>query len=107
MGASLAAAETKFRPRPDQREAINEVLNGFQNGADRGQLILPCGTGKTLTSLWIKEGMKNIGQEAKLTLKLVPSIALINLIPLNSLLLNLNSAEKLMDREIRANYTCV
>ena len=29
------------------------------------------------------------------------------LIPLNSLLLNLNSAEKLMDREIRANYTCV
>ena len=30
-----------------------------------------------------------------------------NLIPLNSLLLNLNSAEKLMDREIRANYTCV
>ena len=29
------------------------------------------------------------------------------LIPLNSLLLNLNSAEQLMDREIRANYTCV
>jgi predicted helicase len=73
---NLSAPDGKFSPRPDQKEAIQDVLKGIQSH-DRGQLILPCGTGKTLTSLWIKEGMKNIGQEAKLTLKLVPSIALI------------------------------
>src|SRR5690606_31257493 len=35
-------------------------------------LILPCGAGKTLVALWIKEGMK-----PKNTLVLVPSLALL------------------------------
>jgi len=61
----------KHTPRADQTEAINAVVNGFAN-ADRGQLILPCGAGKTLTALWIKEKMN-----AKRTLVLVPSLALL------------------------------
>jgi predicted helicase len=41
-------------PWPYQREAIDEVVEGFE-GADRGQLIMACGTGKTLTALFINE----------------------------------------------------
>jgi predicted helicase len=42
------------RPLPHQREAIKHVMKGF-DGADRGQLIMACGTGKTLTALFIHE----------------------------------------------------
>ena len=35
------------RPHDYQREAINKVIKGFES-ADRGQLIMACGTGKTL-----------------------------------------------------------
>lgn len=58
-------------PREDQRHTIQEVIKGFENN-DRGQLILPCGAGKTLTSLWIKEAL-----DVKHTLVLVPSLALL------------------------------
>jgi superfamily II DNA or RNA helicase len=59
-------------PRPgDQVIAIEKVLAGFQNN-DRGQLILPCGAGKTLVSLWVRERM-----DSKHTLVLVPSLALL------------------------------
>jgi len=61
----------KYRPHNHQRKAINKVVHGFKE-ADRGKLILPCGAGKTLTALWIKERMK-----AKKTLVLVPSLALL------------------------------
>ena len=44
----------KFFPKEHQKIAVQKTLNHFNN-YDRGQLILPCGTGKTLTSLWIKE----------------------------------------------------
>ena len=30
------------------------VVNGLKH-ADKGQLLMACGTGKTLTSLWIKK----------------------------------------------------
>ncbi len=56
---------------PHQIEATNAVIKHFQTN-DRGQLILPCGAGKTLVALWIKEGMK-----PKNTLVLVPSLALL------------------------------
>lgn len=61
----------KFEPREHQIDAIESCLKGFQT-SDRGQLILPCGAGKSLTALWIKEGLK-----AKNTLVLVPSLALL------------------------------
>ncbi len=42
------------RPLPHVREAIDAVCAGFET-ASRGQLIMACGTGKTLTGLWISE----------------------------------------------------
>src|SRR3989344_3163879 len=62
----------KKSPRPHQEEAIRAVLKGFKTSR-RGKLILACGTGKTLTSLWIHEKLKS-----KRTLFLVPSLSLIN-----------------------------
>ena len=61
-----------LRPRPDQREAIADVLRGFRKH-DRGQLIRACGTGKTLIGLRIAEAMN-----ARRTLVLVPSLSLIS-----------------------------
>jgi len=59
------------RPRPHQRQAINAVVKGFV-GADRGQLIMASGTGKTLTALFIHEKLA-----AQRTLVLVPSLSLL------------------------------
>lgn len=58
-------------PRTHQVRAINDVLKGFKKD-DRGQLIMACGTGKTLTALWIYEKLK-----ADLTLVLMPSLSLV------------------------------
>ena len=44
--------------KPHQEEAIRNVLKGFQT-SKRGKLILACGTGKTLTSLWIHEKLRS------------------------------------------------
>ncbi len=63
----------KKRPRPHQRTAIDKVAAGFQS-ADRGKLIMACGTGKTYTSLKIVEQQVPIGG---LVLFLVPSISLL------------------------------
>ena len=55
-----------------QQEAIDKVCEGFA-AHDRGQLILPCGTGKTVVTLWIAERL--VGKGGRV-LYLVPSIAL-------------------------------
>jgi superfamily II DNA or RNA helicase len=59
------------KPREHQREAIRAVLKGFTK-SDRGQLIMACGTGKTLTSLFVNEKLA-----AERTLVLVPSLSLL------------------------------
>ncbi len=60
--------------RPHQKKAIEKVLGGFKN-ADRGKLIMACGTGKTYTALKIVEEItKGTGN----VLFLVPSISLLN-----------------------------
>ncbi len=59
------------RPRPHQREAIKSVVKGFER-SDRGQMIMACGTGKTLAALFIHEKLA-----AKRTLVLVPSLSLL------------------------------
>ncbi len=59
-------------PRPHQLEAIEAVNNNFKN-IDRGQLIMACGTGKTFTTLWIKEALAS-----KSTLVLLPSLSLLS-----------------------------
>ncbi len=54
--AALPQAKRKPRPTPKehQLEAIAAVVDALKT-ADRGQLIMACGTGKTYTTLWIKE----------------------------------------------------
>ena len=42
-------------PHPYQVEAIQAVVDSFNAGEKRGQLIMACGTGKTLISLWVNE----------------------------------------------------
>ncbi|MEW1981221.1 type ISP restriction/modification enzyme [Citricoccus sp. NPDC079358] len=63
----------KKEPRKYQREAIDDVIEGFQTN-DRGRLIMACGTGKTFTSLKLVEQMVPLGGSV---LFLVPSIALL------------------------------
>lgn len=60
--------------RPHQTKAIEAVLSGFQS-AERGKLIMACGTGKTFTSLKIAEALT--GGTGNV-LFLVPSISLLN-----------------------------
>ncbi len=66
-----AAPFPRRTPRPHQQTAIKRVITGFRKH-DRGQLIMACGTGKTLTALWIAERLKS-----RRTLVLVPSLSLV------------------------------
>jgi len=67
----------KKKLRPHQTKALNAVLNGFKL-ADRGKLIMACGTGKTFTSLKIAESFVKINGKSQYVLFLVPSISLIS-----------------------------
>lgn len=64
----------KRTPREYQKEAIRQVIKGFES-ADRGKLIMACGTGKTYTSLKIAEKQAGVG---KSVLFLVPSLSLLS-----------------------------
>ena len=64
----------KKQLRPHQQSALKAVKHGLNN-ADRGKLIMACGTGKTFTSLKIAESMAGKG---KSVLFLVPSLALLS-----------------------------
>ena len=61
-------------PWPQQQEAIDAVTQAFQD-ADRGKLIMACGTGKTFVSLRITE---QIVPEGGTILFAAPSIALVS-----------------------------
>jgi len=60
-----------YKPFTFQKEMIEDVSKGFETNS-RGKLIAACGTGKTLTSLWIAERL-----QAERILFLAPSLALI------------------------------
>jgi predicted helicase len=64
----------KKKLREHQQDALREVRAGLAE-ADRGKLIMACGTGKTFTSLKIAE---DLAGEGKLVLFLVPSLALMS-----------------------------
>ena len=59
-------------PRKHQLNAIDAVDVAFKD-ATRGQLIMACGTGKTYTTLWIKERLNSHA-----TLVLLPSLSLLS-----------------------------
>lgn len=61
-------------PFPHQEVAIAKVIDGFQS-ADRGKLIMACGTGKTFTALKLVEEQVPRGGTV---LFLVPSISLLS-----------------------------
>ena len=58
----------KKEPHITQREAITAAVSYYETN-NRGQLILPCGAGKTLGSIWISEklGAKKMFQQLVLT----------------------------------------
>jgi predicted helicase len=63
----------KRKPRPHQQEAITASKQYFLNDKNtRGKLIMPCGTGKSLTAYWITQTLAS-----KATIIAVPSLALI------------------------------
>ena len=57
---------------PHQVTAVTSILGEYAKGVSRTQLIMACGTGKTLTSQRIAERL-----EADLTIFLVPSLLLV------------------------------
>jgi len=64
---------TSRKPRPHQQRAVAAAKAHFlDGGASRGRLIMPCGTGKSLTAFWIAEALK-----ARSVLVAVPSLSLI------------------------------
>ena len=63
---------TKKIPHKTQQQAIGSALSHYATHT-RGQLILPCGTGKTLASLWISEKLGG-----KFILVMVPSLSLLS-----------------------------
>jgi predicted helicase len=58
-------------PRPHQVKAINKTIEYFKT-KERGKVIMPCGTGKSLTAFWIANRLK-----ARSVLIAVPSLALL------------------------------
>lgn len=73
LNKGKAGELTKYNPRPHQREAIDAVKSGLA-AADRGKLIMACGTGKTFTALRLAE---EYTEGKGCVLFLAPSIALV------------------------------
>ncbi|MEX8510375.1 MAG: DEAD/DEAH box helicase family protein [Leptothrix ochracea] len=71
---SAPAIKPRKTLRQHQLSAVSNVLHGLAT-ADRGKLIMACGTGKTFTSLKIAEQLAGAG---KRVLFLVPSLALLS-----------------------------
>jgi len=63
-----------FQPRKHQQRAVTNAHQHFvSEKATRGKMIMPCGTGKSLTAYWIAKEL-----EAKSIVIAVPSLSLIN-----------------------------
>lgn len=71
-------AKTILKPQKTLRDHQQTALDAVQHGlktANRGKLIMACGTGKTFTSLKIAEAIAGKG---KMVLFLVPSLSLLS-----------------------------
>ncbi len=63
-----------YKPFLHQQRAIKNAVNHFiTNKQSRGKLILPCGSGKSLTGFWIAEKLN-----ARKVIIAVPSLALVS-----------------------------
>ncbi len=62
------------RPRPHQKAAIKASKKHFRSKKiSRGRMIMPCGTGKSLTAFWVAQALKDVNT----ILVAVPNLALI------------------------------
>ena len=68
------SVNAKKTPRPHQVDALKAVEEGLAT-ANRGKVLMACGTGKTYTSLKFAEGIAGAG---KWVLYLVPSLSLMS-----------------------------
>jgi superfamily II DNA or RNA helicase len=69
-----AVLPVPFKPRKHQQRAVSNAHQHFvSEKATRGKMIMPCGTGKSLTAYWIAKQLK-----AKTIVIAVPSLSLIN-----------------------------
>ena len=61
-------------PRPHQQEALDQILLGNKNLIDNDRVtsVMPCGSGKTLVSMWVAEEL-----ESKKILVRLPSLSLL------------------------------
>jgi superfamily II DNA or RNA helicase len=62
----------KAQPREHQIEALEKIDRWARGGGTRGQVIMACGTGKTLVEVWAAERL-----QARRVLLLVPTIPLL------------------------------
>lgn len=74
QSSKVVALKSKKQLREHQQTALNAVAAGLKD-AERGKLIMACGTGKTFTSLKIAEHLAGKG---KRVLFLVPSLSLLS-----------------------------
>jgi superfamily II DNA or RNA helicase len=72
-GATAVPQPPIYTPRPHQEAMLVDIVAGLQQYS-RGKLIAACGTGKTLTALWISEA-RELG--ASKVLFFAPSISLV------------------------------
>lgn len=66
------AVPTRKRPRPHQEAALAAIERWAASDAPRGQIIMACGTGKSLVAIWAAERLR-----ASKILVLVPTLALL------------------------------
>ncbi len=68
----LPAAPAAAQPREHQLEALEAIDRWARGGGSRGQVIMACGTGKSLIEVWAAERL-----QAQHVLVLVPTIPLL------------------------------
>ena len=61
----------KFKPKKHQKDAVGSVVKEFKK-ENKASIVMPTGSGKTLTSLWITEALK-----CEKVLFIAPSLQLI------------------------------
>lgn len=69
---ALVFKDPVYDPHPYQQEAVEAIERGFEVH-ERGKLILPCGTGKSVVALWAAERIVGSGGRV---LYVMPSISL-------------------------------
>ena len=63
--------EQRKQPWPHQQKALSDILSTLKSH-DRAKVLMPCGSGKTLLTLWVAEQLS-----CRQVLVLVPSLALL------------------------------